>query len=41
MDKALTAFLDEMAAHPPQDEATRQALERLSAALSQPESVDY
>ena len=41
MDKALSAFLDEMAAHPPQDEATRRALETLSAALSQPEGVDY
>jgi len=41
MDKALSAFLDEMAAHPPQDEATRRALEKLSTALSQPEGVDY
>jgi hypothetical protein len=41
MDKALSAFLDEMAAHPPQDEATRRALETLGAALSQPEGVDY
>jgi hypothetical protein len=41
MDKALAAFLDEMAAHPPQDEATRRVLDRLSAALSQPEGVDY
>jgi hypothetical protein len=41
MDKALGAFLDAMAAHPPQDEATRRALDRLSEALSQPEGVDY
>jgi hypothetical protein len=41
MDKALAAFLDEMAAHPPQDEATRRALDTLSRALSQPEGVDY
>lgn len=41
MDKALNAFLDEMAAHPPQDEATRRALDTLSRALSQPEGVDY
>lgn len=41
MDKALAAFLDEMAAHPPQDEATRRALDSLSRALSQPEGVDY
>jgi hypothetical protein len=30
-----------MAAHPPQDETTRSALATLSAALSQPEGVDY
>lgn len=41
MDKALSAFLDAMAAHPPQDEATRRALETLNAALAQPEGVDY
>lgn len=41
MDKALTVFLDAMAAHPPQDEATRQALDTLSQALAQPEGVDY
>lgn len=41
MDKALAAFLDEMAAHAPQDETTRKALDRLGAALSQPEGVDY
>jgi hypothetical protein len=41
MDKALSVFLDEMAAHPPQDETTRRALETLNAALSQPEGVDY
>ena len=41
MDKALAAFLDTMAAHPPQDASTRSALEKLSAALSQPEGVDY
>lgn len=41
MDKALSAFLDEMAAHPPQDDTTRKALDALSAALSQPEGVDY
>jgi hypothetical protein len=41
MDKALAVFLDEMAAHPPQDAATRAALDRLGAALSQPEGVDY
>ncbi|HEX8603640.1 MAG TPA: hypothetical protein VF774_13430, partial [Pseudoduganella sp.] len=41
MDKALTAFLDEMAAHPPQDPATRRALDALGAALAQPQGVDY
>jgi hypothetical protein len=41
MDKALTAFLDEMAAHSPRDDTTRRALEKLGAALSQPEGVDY
>ena len=41
MDKALTAFLDEMAADSPQDPATRAALDKLSAALAQPEGVDY
>ena len=41
MDKALTVFLDQMAAHPPRDEATRQALDTLSQALAQPEGVDY
>jgi hypothetical protein len=41
MDKALSAFLDAMAAHPPRDEATRRALDTLSAALAQPEGVDY
>lgn len=41
MDKALAAFLDTMAAHPPQDEATRRALDALGQALSQPEGVDY
>jgi hypothetical protein len=41
MDKALTAFLDEMSAHPPQDHATRKALETLNAALAQPQGVDY
>lgn len=41
MDKALSVFLDAMAAHPPQDEATRQALDTLSQALAQPEGVDY
>jgi hypothetical protein len=30
-----------MAAHPPQDEATRRALETLGAAIGQPEGVDY
>jgi hypothetical protein len=34
-------FLDEMAAHPPQDENTRKALETLGAALTQPQGVDY
>lgn len=41
MDKALTVFLDQMAAHPPQDDATRKALDTLSLALAQPEGVDY
>ena len=41
MDKALTVFLDAMAAKPPQDEATRKALDTLSQALAQPEGVDY
>lgn len=41
MDKALTVFLDAMAANPPQDEATRQALDTLGQALAQPEGVDY
>ncbi len=41
MDKALAIFLDQMAAKPPQDEATRQALDTLSQALAQPEGVDY
>ena len=41
MDKALTVFLDAMAANPPQDEATRKALDTLSQALAQPEGVDY
>lgn len=41
MDKAMTIFLDQMAAKPPQDEATRQALDALSQALAQPEGVDY
>jgi hypothetical protein len=41
MEKALDVFLDAMAANPPQDEATRKALETLGATLSQPESVDY
>ena len=41
MDKALAIFLDQMAANPPQDEATRQALDTLSQALAQPEGVDY
>lgn len=41
MDKALAAFLDAMAAKPPQDADTRAALDRLSLALSQPEGVDY
>jgi hypothetical protein len=41
MDKALAAFLDEMAAHPPQDPAMRKALDTLNAALAQPQGVDY
>lgn len=41
MDRALTTFLDEMGANPPQDEATRAALEKLGAAIGQPEGVDY
>ena len=41
MDHALTAFLDQMAAQPPQDAATRQALDQLNAALAQPQGVDY
>ena len=41
MDKALTVFLDAMATNPPQDEATRQALDTLGQALAQPEGVDY
>ncbi|QJE01578.1 hypothetical protein HH212_17360 [Massilia forsythiae] len=41
MEKALDAFLDALAERPPQDEATRRALDALTAALSQPESVDY
>ena len=41
MDKALTVFLDQMAANPPQDDATRKALDTLSLALAQPEGVDY
>jgi hypothetical protein len=41
MDHALTAFLDQMAAQPPQDDATRQALDQLNAALAQPQGVDY
>lgn len=41
MDKALTVFLDQMAANPPQDEATRKALDTLGVALAQPEGVDY
>jgi hypothetical protein len=41
MDKALTVFLDQMAANPPQDAATRQALDQLSQALAQPAGVDY
>jgi hypothetical protein len=41
MDQALTAFLDQMSAHPPQDQATREALDALGAALAQPQGVDY
>ena len=41
MDRALAVFLDEMGANPPQDEATRAALEKLGAAIGQPEGVDY
>jgi hypothetical protein len=41
MDKALTAFLDQMSANPPPDETTRKALDALSAALAQPQGVDY
>jgi hypothetical protein len=41
MEKALDAFFDAMAAHPPADEATRRALDTLTAAISQPEGVDY
>jgi hypothetical protein len=41
MDHALTVFLDQMAAQPPQDDATRQALDQLNAALAQPQGVDY
>ncbi|WP_313704251.1 hypothetical protein [Massilia sp.] len=41
MEKALDAFFDAMAAHPPADETTRKALDTLTAAISQPEGVDY
>ena len=41
MDKALTAFLDQMSSNPPPDETTRKALDALSAALAQPQGVDY
>ncbi len=41
MDKALNVFLDAMAATPPRDPATREALDALSRALSQPEREDY
>ena len=41
MEKALDAFFDAMAAHPPADEATRKALDTLTITISQPEGVDY
>jgi hypothetical protein len=41
MEKALDAFFDAMAAHPPADEATRKALDTLTTTISQPEGVDY
>lgn len=41
MEKALNIFFDVMAAHPPASETTRMALDTLTAAISQPEGVDY
>ena len=41
MEKALDTFFDAMAPHPPADEATRKALDTLTATISQPEGVDY
>ena len=41
MEKALDIFFDVMAAHPPASETTRKALDTLTAAISQPEGVDY
>ena len=41
MEKALNIFFDVMAAHPPASETTRKALDTLTAAISQPEGVDY
>lgn len=41
MEKALDAFFDVMSAHPPASETTRKALDTLTAAISQPEGVDY
>lgn len=40
-EKALDAFLDTMAVNGEMDPVTRAALEKLSAAISQPEGVDY
>jgi hypothetical protein len=41
VEKALDVFFDAVSANPPQDEATRKALDTLTAAISQPENVDY
>lgn len=40
-EKALNAFLDAMSANKAMDATTRAALEKLSAAIAQPEGVDY
>ncbi len=40
-EKALDAFLDTMAVNGEMDPVTRAALEKLSAAISRPEGVDY
>lgn len=41
MEKALDAFFDKLAAHPPQDASTREALDALTAAIAQPDKEDY